>query len=562
MPSPGVLERRSGADRREAPNARLALLASIVESSDDAIIAKTLDGIVTAWNPAAERMYGYSAEEMIGSSVSVLMTGESVDDELDCILARIRAGERIDNYETHRIRRDGSTVHISLTVSPIRDTNGRLIGASSIARDISERVRITEIERAAFGAEAKFRGLVEAAPDAIVGVDTEGRITLVNSQAECLFGYRRDDLLGKRVETLVPDAIRTVHPEHRARYMVNPMVRPMGAGLKLAGRRRDGSEFPAEISLSSLETEDGLMISAAIRDVTDRQRAEAKFRGLLEAAPDAIVGVNTEGRISLVNTQAEQLFGYQREELLGQRVEVLVPEAVRDMHPQHRSQYFAHPSSRPMGAGLELAGRRKDGTEFPAEISLSSLETEEGLLVSAAIRDVTDRKRASQYARSLIEASLDPLVTISAEGKITDVNEATSTVTGVPREHLIGTDFSDYFTEPDKAREAYQRAFAGGSVTDYPLTIRHGDGQLTEVLYNASLFRDQGNVLGVFAAARDMTAQRRAEAEVAAQRTRELERLAELEHFQRLTVGRELRMIELKKEIEELRRRLPDGGKP
>ncbi len=169
---------------------------------------------------------------------------------------------------------------------------------------------------------------------------------------------------------------------------------------------------------------------------------------------------------------------------------------------------------------------------------------------------------AAQYVRSLIEASLDPLVTISAAGKITDVNEATVKVTGVPRERLIGTDFSDYFTEPVKAREGYQQVFSKGFVTDYPLTIRHRDGKLTNVLYNASVYKDvRGNVLGVFAAARDVTAQKRAEAEVAAPRARELERLAELERFQRLTVGRELKMIELKKEIEELKRQLAGGGR-
>jgi len=162
---------------------------------------------------------------------------------------------------------------------------------------------------------------------------------------------------------------------------------------------------------------------------------------------------------------------------------------------------------------------------------------------------------ASQYARNLIESSLDPLVTISADGKITDVNEATIKVTGIEREQLIGTDFSNYFTEPEKARKGYQQVFAKGFVTDYPLTIRHRDGRLTDVLYNASVYKDtRGNVLGIFAAARDVTARKKAEEELAEQRRRELDRLAELEKFQKLTVGRELKMVELKKEIEELRR--------
>ncbi len=165
------------------------------------------------------------------------------------------------------------------------------------------------------------------------------------------------------------------------------------------------------------------------------------------------------------------------------------------------------------------------------------------------------QKKASQYARSLIEASLDPLVTISAEGKITDVNAASADVTGVAREKLIGTDFSNYFTEPEQAREGYKRVFEEGAVSDYPLTIRHLNGKLTDVLYNASVYKNSlGEVLGVFAAARDVSAQKAAEAEVGKQRNRELERLAELERFQQLTIGRELKMVELKKEIAELRK--------
>ena len=171
--------------------------------------------------------------------------------------------------------------------------------------------------------------------------------------------------------------------------------------------------------------------------------------------------------------------------------------------------------------------------------------------------DVARQLQAFDVARSMIEASLDSMVAISPEGKITEANQATVRVTGVPREHLIGTAFSDYFTEPDQANTIYQRVFAEGMARDYPLTMRHRDGTLAQVLYNASVYRDVGGqVLGVFAAARDVTKQVMAQREVAEQQARELERLAELERFQRLTVGRELKMVELKKEIESLRGRV------
>jgi two-component system sensor histidine kinase/response regulator len=234
--------------------------------------------------------------------------------------------------------------------------------------------------------------LLEALPDAVFVVAQQGEIVFVNAQAERLFGYTRDQLVGQPIEMLVPDTIRQVHPAHRARYFGEPQVRPMGAGLDLSGRRADGTEFPCEISLSAIETADGRLVTAVVRDVSERRQTQAKFQGLLEAAPDAMVGVDSRGRIKIVNTQTERLFGYDRTELLGNPIEVLVPQRARDVHPMHRQLYFSDPQFRPMGAGNELFGLRKDGTEFPAEISLSSIETEDGILVTAAVRDVTERK--------------------------------------------------------------------------------------------------------------------------------------------------------------------------
>jgi PAS domain S-box-containing protein len=238
--------------------------------------------------------------------------------------------------------------------------------------------------------------LLDSAPDALIIINEGGTIRLVNRQAEILFGYAPQALVGQSVELLVPDRLRDLHPHLRAGYFAQPTTRPMGAGLELTARRMDGSEFPVDISLSSVETSEGILVSAAVRDITDRKRSEAKFQGLLEAAPDAILAVDNMGKIRMVNRQAQALFGYAREELIGTDLDILVPAKVRDVHPRHRASYFAHPTTRPMGAGLQLAARRKDGSEFPVDISLSALETEDGVLVSAAVRDITDRRRAEE----------------------------------------------------------------------------------------------------------------------------------------------------------------------
>lgn len=255
---------------------------------------------------------------------------------------------------------------------------------------------------AAITVGSTFEQLLEAAPDAMVGIDQTGKMLLVNGQAEKLFGYLREDLLGESVEILVPERFRSLHPGHRLTYFDEPRTRPMGAGLELFGLCHDGTEFPAEISLSSITTEGGRLGMAAIRDVTDRRAAEQRFEQLLEFAPDAIFGVGRDGAIAIVNQQAESLFGYTRSELIGMPVEKLVPSRFAERHPADRERYFENPKMRPMGAGVELSAVHKYGGEFPVEISLSSIDSGSETLAVAAVRDISERTE-SERERALQE---------------------------------------------------------------------------------------------------------------------------------------------------------------
>jgi PAS domain S-box-containing protein len=254
--------------------------------------------------------------------------------------------------------------------------------------------------------EDVLRGLLAAAPDALLAVNEAGEIVFVNDQVERVFGWPRADLIGQPIERLVPERFAFLHPPLRAEYMEEPTTRPMGVGLDLWARRRDGSEFPAEISLGGFTTADGVLVAAAIRDVTVSRRTEHRYRAVLASAPDATLGVDSAGRIELLNAQAEKLFGWSAAELLGEQIEVLVPEMDRAQHAMHRAGYAADPQWREMGAGLQLSARRKDGTTFPAEISLSAVrEAPESLLVLASIRDVTERiELASERQRDALEA--------------------------------------------------------------------------------------------------------------------------------------------------------------
>ncbi len=364
------------------------------EQNPDALLVLSPEGLVLEWNPAAELIFGYKQADVQGRSLLDLIVPPDRAHEEDIMRAEaVNMGSSV--RETVRRRKDGTLVHINVSTKAVLDGSGQLLYFLSSKKDVTQ----LKVEREAKLLEARFRDLLESTPDAIVMVNVTGRIVLVNSQAERVFGYARTELLGQAIEMLLPHRYRGAHLGHRSGFFGQPRTRTMGAGLELHGLHKDRGEFPVEISLSPIDTEEGTMVMSAIRDITDRKRADQKFKDLLEAAPDAMVIVNREGRIVLVNSQAVKLFGWSRDELLGQPIELLVPERFGARHPEHRHRFFAEPRSRSMGAGLDLYGLRKDKSEFPVEISLSPLETEEGLFVSSAIRDVTERKRIEQVLR-------------------------------------------------------------------------------------------------------------------------------------------------------------------
>ena len=231
-------------------------------------------------------------------------------------------------------------------------------------------------------------------------------------------------------------------------------------------------------------------VVAVARDVTQQKKAgeeRSRLAAMVDTTMDAFIGKSLEGIVTSWNKGAARTFGYTADEMIGQHVSMIIPPHLRDEDQRMLERLGRGGRLEP----YETLRVRKSGEIFDVRSRCRPGSRTDGRIIAGhRIRDITTQKHASQYARSLIEASLDPLVTISPEGRMTDVNEATVRVTGVPRERLIGTDFSDYFAEPEKARAGYQQVFSMGFVTDYPLTMRHKDGMHTNVLYTASLYKD------------------------------------------------------------------------
>ncbi len=544
--------------------------------------------------------------------------------------------------------------------------------------------------------ERTFRGLLESFPDAALISSPEGRILLANAWAERMLGYTLEELLGQPIAMAVPERDREGLSRRYDKYLNNPAARQATHRTEIVYRRRDGSEFPAEVSLNLIATTTGVVVCSSIRDITERRRAEVRLAtqariaeifltvpddqmynevlkvvlevmqsehgvfgyidrdgalvvpsmtghfwdkgqvadkvftfprdtwrdcswtraiskkrpiysnevstkalespivvrrlvslpilfqgeviGLLQVsnkktdytetdvrtlqsiaehvAPilnarlqrgwaeemlrqqaslfdqryDAVLVWQFRGPITFWNRAAERLYGFSAGEALGRVSQELLHTTVPG-----GVEAFLGALERDGRWEGELEHGTGDGRRISVEARMVLVRDAEGARVLETNRDITERKRAeeavrasSRYTRSLIEASLDPLVTISPDGKITDVNAAAEAVTGCDRASLIGTDFSDYFTEPGKARAGYQEVFRTGSVRDYPLEIRHRDGHVVSVVYNASVYRDEeGRVVGVFAAARDITELKRAEEELRKLNEQLEERVAE-----------------------------------
>ena len=531
--------------RKRAEEALLkagALQSAIFNSANFSSIATDEKGVIQIFNVGAERMLGYTAAEVmnkitpaeISDPKEVIARAKALSQELKTTIAPgfealvFKASRGIEDvYELTYIRQDGSRFPAVVSVTALRDGKGGIIGYLLIGTDNTARKQVEaeqrKLDQRLRDQQFYTRSLIESNIDALMTTDPYGIITDVNKQMEALTDCTRDELIGAPFKSYFTD------PERAEAGIKLVLSEKKVTNYELTASARDGKKTIVSYNATTFYDRDRKLqgVFAAARDVTERkqadeelQRANAKLKAWAQALDSfAIVAeTNTQGRITYVNDPFCRISKYSREELLGKDHREVVNSG-------HHSKEFWKEMWSTISRGQiwrgEIKNRAKDGTVYWVDTAIVPLLGANGKPETyLAIRFViTERKMAeelqrtsSAYARSLIEASLDPLVMISSAGKITDVNEASVQATGVRREQLIATDFSDYFTEPDKARAGYQKVFSEGFVRDYPLAIRHSTNRVTDVLYNASVYKDdKGKVLGVFAAARDVTERKRFE---------------------------------------------------
>ncbi len=395
-----------------------AYLAAIINSSHDAMISEDLSGIITSWNPAAERLFQYSAQEAIGQPTRILYPEER-SEEHGQILDRVKRGDGVDRYETARRRKDGSLIDIALTVHPIRDDDGRILGASKIAHDLTaHRKAAHELAQS----QATFTAILTSAMDAIISVDQEHKIVFFNQAAERMFRCPAAETHGTTLDRFIPSLFRDPH-----RQLINSFGESgnttlmMGRLGTISGIRADGEAFPIEASISHVHTNGNALYMVILRDITERQRAEEALRegrehlrAIVETAVDGIITINEQGTIESINQAVERIFQYSEGELVGQNVKILMPDPDHGQHDHYLQRYRDTGEKKIIGIGREVIGRRKDGALFPLELSISDTRLPGRRFFTAMLRDISERKQVEEELR-LLTRELDERVAIRTE---------------------------------------------------------------------------------------------------------------------------------------------------
>ncbi|HZO81108.1 MAG TPA: PAS domain S-box protein [Candidatus Binataceae bacterium] len=498
-----------------------ALLAAIVQSSDDAIFSLSPTPPkfpIMTWNKAAERLFGFSAEEAIGRSILELYVLPELRAHAADLLqkdATTLTGhpELVRRLEVPVRRKDGTRIEISISISGIYGSGGELLGMSSIARDITEHKR-AEREQALLAA------IVQSSDDAIVAISPDYRVMSWNKGAERLFGFTAEEALGRPPSELyVPPAARSlVDQQIRADFAALKEQPSLVRRIEVELQRKDGSTVDGSLVASGMFDSAGniLGMSVIVHDLSQLRRAEreqAQLATIVNASPDAIIGFSKDFKITSWNPAAEKAYGFTAQEAIGHGFDLFVPP--EELGPALEADRRLFETGEPIS--FEQRAKKKDGTWFVSLVKIFPIRDSTGNIVAGAgighditrLKEIeTELREAHEYTRGLIESSIDAMVMVDAEMRITDGNQQLSRLTELPKKALLGTLFETYFTDPSAARDAIRKTFADGFVSNVELVVRAASGREVPISFNASLFYKAGKVFGIFGVARDATEQR------------------------------------------------------
>ncbi len=490
---------------------------ALINNSNDIIRILDNNGKIKFDSPSSTRILGYPEGYFIGKSPFDYIHHEDRERVINDLQEVFEKQNRGIPTEFRIKNADGSYLPVESVSQNLMDVPG-INGIVVTTHPIKDRKKAEEALRLS---NMYNRSLIEASLDPLVTIGPDGKITDVNSSTEFITGYSRKELIGTDFSDYFTEPEKA--KEGYQQVFKEGWVRDYP--LEIVHKNGNITQVLYNASVYRDEIGDVIGVFAAARDITELKKAEEEIQrlaDLVESSDDAIITKDLDGVIISYNKGAERLYGYAAREVKGKHISILTPPHLKN----EVERFIGRIKNGERVFHYETKRISKDGEDVDISLTLSPIIDQFGKLIgiSTIARDISENKKAekklelaSKYNRSLIEANLDPLVTIGPDGKITDVNSSTEFITGYSRNELIGTDFSDYFTEPDKAREGYKEAFREGRVRDYPLKIKHKDGYITPVLYNASVYRDEfGEVMGVFAAARDVTELKRAENEIKA----------------------------------------------